>query len=116
RLREEFGFRLAFSSAEAIADQGRGSMTHIVLGMKEIRRPTKPDMARAREQAQANEDGRSIQVLPSEVHGEFDTAMADPDYPEWTCANLAEAFPGPMTPLSLELIKQALLTGADQVA
>lgn len=116
RLREEFGFRLAFSSAEAIADQGRGSTTHIVLGMKEFRRPTKLDTAWARDAAQADEGGRSIRVLPSEVHGEFDTAMADPDYPEWTCANLAEAFPGPMTPLSLELIKQALFTGADQVA
>ena len=39
-------------------------------------------------------------MVPDEACGEFDTPRADPNYPEWTCANLAEAFPGPMTPLS----------------
>ena len=43
RLKEDFGYRLGYTSAEAIADQGRHSTNHIVLGMKEIRRPTKLD-------------------------------------------------------------------------
>ena len=116
RLKEDFGFQLGYTSAEAIADQGRHSTSHIVLGMKEIRRPTKLDSSGPRLAAQADDAGRSIQVLPDEACGEFDTPRADPNYPEWTCANLAEAFPGPMTPLSLELIRDALFTGADQVA
>ena len=116
RLKEHFGFRLAYTSAEAIADQGRHSTSHIALGMKEIRRPTKLDRSGPREPAQADEEGRSITVISGEACGEFDTPRADPNYPEWTCANLAEAFPGPMTPLSLELIRAALFTGADQVA
>ena len=116
RLKEDFGFRLGYTSAEAIADQGRHSTSHIVLGMKEIRRPTKLDSSGPHLAAQADGAGQSIQVVPDEACGEFDTPRADPNYPEWTCANLAEAFPGPMTPLSLELIRDALFTGADQVA
>ncbi|SBS79145.1 conserved hypothetical protein [uncultured Mycobacterium sp.] len=116
RLKQDFGFRLAHSSAESIADQGRHATSHIVLGMKEIRRPTKLDDARPREAAQADDAGNYVEVLSGPGCGEFDTPRADPDYPEWTCANLAEAFPGPMTPLSLALIRDALFTGADQVA
>lgn len=116
RLQDDFGFRLGYTSAEAIADQGRHSTSHIVLGMKEIRRPTKLDNSGPRAAAQADDAGKFVQVLPDEACGEFDTPRADPNYPEWTCANLAEAFPGPMTPLSLELIRDALFTGADQVA
>ncbi len=40
---------------------------------------------------------------------------ADPAYREWTCANLAEAFPGPMTPLSLHLARESLANSADRV-
>lgn len=116
RLKDDFGFRLAYSSAEAIADQGRHSTSHIVLGMKEIRRPTKLDRTSPCQPAQADQAGRSVDVLSGEACGEFDTPRADPNYPEWTCANLEEAFPGPMTPLSLELIQAALFSGADQVA
>ncbi|MGO9185276.1 NAD-dependent epimerase/dehydratase family protein [Mycobacterium sp.] len=116
RLKEDFGFLLGYSSAEAIADQGRHSTSHFVLGMKEIRRPTKLDRTHPCQPAQADEAGRSIDVVSGEARGEFDTPRADPNYPEWTCANLEEAFPGPMTPLSLELTQAALFSGADQVA
>jgi nucleoside-diphosphate-sugar epimerase/phosphohistidine swiveling domain-containing protein len=116
RLKEVFGFRLGYTSAEAIADQGRHSTSHIALGMKEIRRPAKLDRSAPLKAAQGDDAGRFVQVLSGAACGEFDTPRADPNYPEWTCANLAEAFPGPMTPLSLELIRDALFTGADQVA
>lgn len=116
RLREEFRFQLGYSSAEAIADQGRHATSHFVLGMKEIRRPTKLDRARPYPPAQGDTEGRSLEVISGEPSGELDTRQADPRYPEWTCANLAEAFPGPMTPLSMQLIGDALFTGADQVA
>ncbi|KUI29205.1 NAD-dependent epimerase/dehydratase family protein [Mycobacterium sp. GA-2829] len=116
RLKEDFKFKVGYSSAEAMADQGRSATSHFVLGMREIRRPLKLDRARPHPAAQAGSDGRWIEVVTGDARGEFDTARADPAYPEWTCANLAEAFPGPMTPLSLELIGDALFTGADQVA
>ncbi|MGV0577826.1 NAD-dependent epimerase/dehydratase family protein [Mycolicibacterium elephantis] len=116
RLKETFAFELAYTSAEAIADQGRHATSHLVVGMKNLRRPTKLDRARPYPAAQGDTDGRSLVVLSGAESGEFDTPRADPAYPEWTCANLEEAFPGPMTPLSLELASDALFTGADQVA
>lgn len=116
RLEEGFGFRLAYSCAEAIADQGRHSTSHIMLGMKEIRRPMRLGKSFPREAAQADPAGGFVDVVSGDARGELDTPRADPNYPEWSCANLAEAFPGPMTPLSVELIRDALFTGADQVA
>lgn len=116
RLRKDFRFELGYSSAEAIADQGRHATSHFVLGMKEIRRPTKLDRACPHLPAQGDTEGHSLEVIAGEPSGELDTRQADPGYPEWTCANLAEAFPGPMTPLSIQLIGDALFTGADQVA
>ncbi len=41
------------------------------------------------------------------VVGEFDTRI-DPRFPIYTASNLSEAFPGPMTPLSLELTTHAM--------
>ncbi|MCX2930643.1 NAD-dependent epimerase/dehydratase family protein [Mycobacterium sp. CVI_P3] len=116
RLKEDFGFTVGYSSADAIADQGRNATSHFVLGMREIRRPFKLDRTTPCDAAQSDAEGRSIDVVTGEARGEFDTPRADPGYPEWTCANLAEAFPGPMTPLSLELVREALFSGADQVA
>lgn len=39
--------------------------------------------------------------------GEFDTAV-DPHWPAYTAVNTSEAFPGPMTPLSLELSREGM--------
>ena len=57
-----------------------------------------PSPARDRPQRRpANDDGAG---------GEFDTDI-DPAWSAYTAANTAEAFPGPMTPLSLELSLEA---------
>ncbi len=116
RLKKEFGFDVAYSSSEAIADLGRKSASHVVLGMKEVRRPMQLDRAYPRDAAQGDVAGAFVDVVSGDARGELDTPRADPNYPEWSCANLAEAFPGPMTPLSVELVRDALFTGADQVA
>ena len=52
-------------------------------------------------------DGAALHLLPASVAGEFDTPLVDPAYRMWTSSNLAEAFPGPMTALSLELSLRA---------
>ncbi|MGW8815582.1 NAD-dependent epimerase/dehydratase family protein [Gordonia terrae] len=116
RLTEDFGFVPAFSSREAISDQGRHSRSHIVLGMREIRKPTRLDRACLPDSRDTVPDEDRASVIDQTVAGEFDTVSADPRYPEWTCANLAEAFPGPMTPLSLQLNRDALFASADVVA
>lgn len=115
RLREDFGFTPAYSSAEALADQGRTSTTYWVLGNREIRKPRRLDRSCGYPHAAASDDGRSVEVIPPDLAGEFDDVACDPDYPEWTCANLAEAFPGPMSPLSLALARETLLSSADTV-
>lgn len=48
-----------------------------------------------------------VDAAPPGVGGEFDTLL-DPRFPIYTASNLSEAFPGPMTPLSLELTLHAM--------
>ncbi|WP_433598229.1 NAD-dependent epimerase/dehydratase family protein [Nocardia sp. CA-135953] len=115
RLKNEFGFTCAYSSAEAIADMGEWSKSHIYLGLKAIRKPRRlatPTVLPARHAA---DDGRSENIIGDNSGGEFDTATADPDYPEWTAANLSEAFPGPMTPLSLGIALRIMFSAANMV-
>jgi nucleoside-diphosphate-sugar epimerase/phosphohistidine swiveling domain-containing protein len=116
RLKTEFGFSVAWSSAEAFADQGRTSTSYIVLGMKEVRRPSRLDRVEDPGPASADPSGASVEAIDPAVAGEFDTVRVDPRYPTWTAANLAEAFPGPMTPLSLELGLEGLSTSAELIA
>ncbi len=53
-------------------------------------------------------DGTALVAAgPEGVGGEFDT-LIDPRFPIYTASNLSEAFPGPMTPLSLELTLESM--------
>ena len=58
-------------------------------------------------------DGSAVRIVPPEYTGEFDNVTGDPALPEWSAANLSEAFPGPMTPFSLGLAKRILFSGAN---
>ncbi len=116
RLKEDFGFSVAWTSAEAFADQGRTSGSHVVLGMKEVRRPNRLDRVYDHGAAGGDDAGNFVEAVDPAVAGEFDTVRTDPRYPNWTAANLAEAFPGPMTPLSLQMGWESLSTSADLVA
>ncbi len=48
-----------------------------------------------------------VDAGPPGVAGELDTRI-DPRFPLYTASNLSEAFPGPMTPLSLDLTMHAM--------
>src|SRR5688500_12273293 len=63
----------------------------------------------------ADDEGRSLHILPEEVAGEFDEAAVDPRYPEWTAGNVGEAFPSPMTALGLELALDMMRATAPMV-
>ena len=54
-------------------------------------------------------------AAPDGVAGEFDTSV-HPNWQVFTAANTSEAFPGPMTPLSLELAIDALRAAGAQAA
>ncbi len=114
RLNGELGFEPAWSSREAIDDQGRTNRGYTFLGLKRIRNLTTLDRTVERPLPFVGDlDGAE---RPEGLLGEFDTRHPDADYPEWTCSNLAEAFPGPMTPLSLQMASDTILMSAEVVA
>ena len=54
--------------------------------------------------------GALVPAAPPGLAGELDD-LIDPHYPTFTATNLSEAFPGPMTPLSLTISIAALRAG-----
>ena len=103
RLRD-LGFVPAWTASECVTDFRRANRGHVYLGSTPVAVPWRspwtrvPSPARDRPQRRpANDDGAG---------GEFDTDI-DPAWSAYTAANTAEAFPGPMTPLSLELSLEA---------
>src|SRR5262249_21582236 len=90
--------------------------SHVVLGMKEIRRPTRLPRVPDPGTAGGDPDGAFTEAIDPARAGEFDTVRVDPRYPEWTAANPAEAFPGPMTPLSMQIALEGLSPSADLTA
>jgi nucleoside-diphosphate-sugar epimerase/phosphohistidine swiveling domain-containing protein len=115
KLRDEFGFRCAYTSAEAVADMVDGSSSVWTLGSKSIRKPRRLATPVVYPLDTAAPDGSAAQILPTDYTGEFDNGTADPAYPEWTAANLSEAFPGPMTPFSLGLATRIISSGQNMV-
>jgi nucleoside-diphosphate-sugar epimerase/phosphohistidine swiveling domain-containing protein len=103
RLRD-LGFVPAWTASECVTDFRRANRGHVYLGSTRVAVPWRspwtrvPSPAHDRPQRRpANDDGAG---------GEFDTDV-DPAWSAYTAANTAEAFPGPMTPLSLELSLEA---------
>lgn len=115
KLREEFGFTCAYSSAEAVADMTDGSASAWTIGSRSFRKPRRLAKAVVYPIDVAAPDGSSVDIAPAEFTGEFDNGTADPAYPEWTAANLSEAFPGPMTPFSIGLAARIIASGQNMV-
>ncbi|SBS79129.1 conserved hypothetical protein [uncultured Mycobacterium sp.] len=115
RLREEFGFTCAYSSADAVADMTGTSSRVWTVGSRSIRKPVRLAMPDVYPRDTAGPDGHAAQIVPPEYTGEFDNGTADPAFPEWTAANLSEAFPGPMTPFSIGLAMRIMFSGANMV-
>lgn len=113
KLREEFGFQCAFTSADAVADMTDWSSSKWTVGARSIRKPTRLAEPAVFPRDTSGPDGGTVQIVPPEYTGEFDNVTGDPALPEWSAANLSEAFPGPMTPLSLGLATRILFSGAN---
>jgi nucleoside-diphosphate-sugar epimerase/phosphohistidine swiveling domain-containing protein len=100
----DLGFIPAWTTSECVTDFRRANRGHVFLGSTRVAMPWRlpwtrvPSPPRDRpERRPANDHGAG---------GEFDTDV-DPAWSAYTAANTAEAFPGPMTPLSLELSLEA---------
>jgi nucleoside-diphosphate-sugar epimerase/phosphohistidine swiveling domain-containing protein len=113
RLREEFGFACAYSSAEAVADMTDWSSSKWTVGTRSVRKPIRLAEPVVHPRDPCGPDGSVVQIVPSEYTGEFDSVTGDPALPEWSAANLSEAFPGPMTPFSLGLATRIMFSGAN---
>lgn len=112
RLAQEFGFRCAWSSRRCVEDFARTNRAHVFLGVRKVSIPWRWPWASVPEPPAAT--GRRP-AAPDGVAGEFDSTV-HPNWQVFTAANTSEAFPGPMTPLSLELAQEALRAGGAQVA
>ena len=115
RLREDFGFTCAYSSAEAIADMADWSSSQITVGPKSFRKPTRLAESIVHPRITCAPDGAAEPIVPPEYTGEFDNVTCDPAVPEWSAANLSEAFPGPMTPFSLGISMRIMFSAANLV-
>lgn len=115
KLREEFGFTCAYSSADAIADMTDWSSSKWTVGTRSVRKPLRLAEPVIHHRDSSAADGRAVQIVPPEYTGEFDNGTADPAIPEWTAANLSEAFPGPMTPFSIGLAIRIISSGQNMV-
>ncbi len=113
RLREEFGFTCAYSSADAVADMADWSSSKWTVGTRSIRKPTRLAEPAVYPRDTSGPDGSAVQIVPPEYTGEFDNGTGDPALPEWSAANLSEAFPGPMTPFSLGLATRIMFSAAN---
>lgn len=113
-LHDDFDFFCAWSNTEAVIDTRRSLITYLDIGPVRLKRRSyvpftqpgwRPDMSPA--------GGRALRPIgPDELRGEFDDDV-DPAMSTFTATNVGEAFPGPMTPLSLQLGLLSLRAGSD---
>ncbi|MGH3556152.1 MAG: PEP-utilizing enzyme [Mycobacterium sp.] len=115
KLRGEFGFSCAYSSADAVADMTDGSSIVWTVGTRSVRKPIRLAEPVVYPRDTSGSDGSAVQIVPPEYTGEFDNVTADSAVPEWTAANLSEAFPGPLTPFSLGLAIRIVSSGQNMV-
>ncbi|MDQ2649767.1 MAG: NAD-dependent epimerase/dehydratase family protein [Actinomycetota bacterium] len=116
RLTEEWGFHPVWSQEDILRDQARSASrkTYLAPGSKVVPRrrrlpwasTTPPDPRRLRPGADVRH------AAPEGVRGSLDTQI-DAAYPVYSATNLSEAFPGPMTPLSLDLAVDGMSSAVD---
>ncbi|MEZ5170050.1 MAG: NAD-dependent epimerase/dehydratase family protein [Acidimicrobiia bacterium] len=123
RLREEWDFQCAWTGREALEDLARVLSRTVYIGPHRIDLPwrlayvdTNPprDLPPydGPDGSDASTDAGLADAAPAELRGEFDSPI-DPTYPTYSATNLSEAFPGPMTPLSLSVSLDAMLAASD---
>lgn len=114
RLEEEWGFECAWSGRETMRDLARALTRVVYLGRKEVRKPWRLRYARTDipPDYPPLDGGPLVEAAPPDLAGELDSKI-DPRFPEFFATNLSEAFPGPMTPLSLTVCLDAMRASSD---
>ncbi len=110
-LREEWGFRCAWSSADTARDAARSLGRVVYVGRSGMGKPWRLPWVEAPPRDWPRIDGGPLEPAAAPEHaGEFDDRV-HPDYATYTATNLSEAFPGPLTPLTVTVSVDALRAG-----
>jgi nucleoside-diphosphate-sugar epimerase len=109
-VQEDWGFEFGWQALEAVADTARGlagrrllpegALSHggrLALPVEVLPRPRPSDELHS--------------AAPEGMEGEFDDRI-DPRFPVFSAARLAEALPGPLTPMTLDVQLSGLRTAA----
>uniref|UniRef100_UPI00082CB16E hypothetical protein n=1 Tax=Mycobacterium sp. UM_CSW TaxID=1370119 RepID=UPI00082CB16E len=109
-VQEDWGFEFGWQALEAVADTARGlagrrllpegALSHggqVALPVEVLPRPRPSDELRS--------------AAPEGLEGEFDDRI-DPRFPVFSAARLAEALPGPLTPITLDVQLSGLRTAS----
>lgn len=117
RLRDEWGFVPAWTGREAMHDVARSLGRVVYLGYNEVRKPWRLGYARTGIPAAYPPlgGGELVAAAPAGLAGELDS-LIDPKFPTFFATNLSEAFPGPMTPLSLSVTLDIMHASSDGMA
>lgn len=113
-LREGWGFRCGYTTAECVEDFARSTNWFRYLGRKRVELPwrTKYPITRPSFDVPPPDGGELVPAAPPGVAGEFDQ-LVDTRFTSYTAANTSEAFPGPLTPLSLEVGLRSMRAAAE---
>ncbi|OBF09405.1 hypothetical protein A5730_08440 [Mycobacterium sp. ACS4054] len=117
RLREQWDFRPAWSSAECVEDFALAVRGRITLGRRVISLPWRMTSIADLPAVDApSEDGVKPEWAgPPGDNGEFDTPI-DPRFPTFLATNLSEALPGPFSPASASVTVRGLRAGGVAIA
>jgi nucleoside-diphosphate-sugar epimerase len=113
-LQEEWDFEFAWSASEAVADTARGLAGRRLEARGAVDLPGHlPIPVEVAPRTEPPDGIRLLPVAPDGLEGEFDDRI-DPRFPVFSAAPLAEALPGPLTPMTLD-VQLAGLRAASRV-
>lgn len=117
QLRDEWGFRPAWSADECVEDVALAVRGRITVGRRVISLPWRMTNITELPAADAPSDDGVLPKLagPAGDNGEFDTPI-DPRFPTYLATNLSEALPGPFSPSSASATVRGLRAGGVAIA
>lgn len=117
RLRDQWGFRPAWTADECLAELAQAVRGRVTLAGRTMSVPWR--LAAIQElpavDAPADDGVRPRLAGPEGLNGEFDTPI-DPRFPTYLATNLSEALPGPFSPSSASVTVRGLRAGGVAIA
>lgn len=108
KMVEEWGFVPGYTSRQALQDTAGVLSRTWYFGAKRFDKPWRLSESPHRfSQPVPAQVPHLVDPAPAGLRGELD-GFVDPAWPRWSSANVSEAFPGPMTPLSLTVALDCL--------